>query len=150
MRVRGHDRPHSSAPSTSSSGSGDLGGFIAGRDEVIHYIKHLSRSLIFTASLPPACVGAIDAAMDIIENEPERRHRLWVNTRKMKAGFEALGFNTRTSESPIIPITVGDDMKAFQMCRMLFDEGVFTSPVVSKFYKPRIGSIFWPCSAAAC
>ncbi len=116
---------------TASKSLASIGGFIAGREEVVHYVKHLSRSLIFTASLPPACVGAIDAALDIIEKEPERRHRLWENTRKMKDGFEALGFNTRTSESPIIPITVGEDMKAFQMCRILFDEGVFTSPVVS-------------------
>jgi 7-keto-8-aminopelargonate synthetase-like enzyme len=116
---------------TASKSLASIGGFIAGREEVIHYIKHLSRSLIFTASLPPACVGAIDAALDIIEKEPERRLRLWENTTKMKEGFEALGFNTRTSESPIIPITVGEDMKAFQMCRMLFDEGVFASPVVS-------------------
>jgi len=116
---------------TASKSLASIGGFIAGREEVIHYVKHLSRSLIFTASLPPACVGAIDAALDIIEKEPERRLRLWENTKKMKEGFEALGFNTRTSESPIIPITVGEDMKAFQMCRMLFDEGVFASPVVS-------------------
>ena len=116
---------------TASKSLASIGGFIAGREEVVHYVKHLSRSLIFTASLPPACVGAIDAALDIIDKEPERRHRLWVNTRKMKEGFEALGFNTRTSESPIIPITVGEDMKAFQMCSILFEEGVFTSPVVS-------------------
>ena len=116
---------------TASKSMASIGGFIAGREEVIHYIKHMARSLIFTASLPPACVGAIDAALDIIEDEPERLQQLWENTRKMKDGFEELGFDTGTSASPIIPITVGEDMKAFQMCRMLFDEGVFTSPVVS-------------------
>ena len=116
---------------TASKSLASIGGFIAAREEVIHYIKHLSRSLIFTASLPPACVGAIDAALDIIEKEPERRHRLWENTIKMKEGYEALGFNTGTSESPIIPITVGENIKAFQMWRMLFDEGIFASPVVS-------------------
>lgn len=116
---------------TASKSLASIGGFIASREEVVHYIKHLSRSLIFTASLPPACVAAIDEAMNIVEKEPERRERLWENTRKMKEGYISLGFDTGTSESPIIPITVGDDMKAFQMCRMLFDEGVFTSPVVS-------------------
>ena len=116
---------------TASKSLASIGGFIAGREEVVHYVKHMSRSLIFTASLPPACVGAIDASLDILEKEPERRLRLWENTRKMKAGFEAIGFNTRTSESPIIPITVGEDMKAFQMWRMLYDAGVFASPVVS-------------------
>jgi len=116
---------------TASKSLASIGGFIASREEVIHYIKHLSRSLIFTASLPPANVAAIDASLDLIEQEPERRDILWKNTNKMKEGFEAIGFNTRTSASPIIPITVGEDMKAFQMWRMLFDEGVFASPVVS-------------------
>jgi 8-amino-7-oxononanoate synthase len=116
---------------TASKSLASIGGFIASREEVIHYIKHFARSLIFTASLPPACVGAIDMALDLIEKEPERRTQLWNNVAKMKEGFQSLGFNTGTSESPIIPITVGDDMKAFQMWRMLFDEGVFASPVVS-------------------
>jgi 8-amino-7-oxononanoate synthase len=116
---------------TASKSLASIGGFIASREEVIHYIKHNARSMIFTASLPPACVGAIDAALDIIEAEPERRTKLWENTNKMNEGYKALGFDTGTSESPIIPILVGEDMKAFQMCRMLYDEGVFTSPVVS-------------------
>ncbi|MFH1368151.1 MAG: aminotransferase class I/II-fold pyridoxal phosphate-dependent enzyme [Elusimicrobiota bacterium] len=116
---------------TASKSLASIGGFIASREEVVHYIKHMSRSLIFTASLPPACVAAIDAAMDIIEKEPERRERLWKNTKKMKEAYESLGFDTGTSESPIIPLTVGEDMKAFQMWRMLFDEGIFASPVVS-------------------
>ena len=81
--------------------------------------------------MPPACVGAIDVALDILQDEPERRAKLWENTNKMKEGFQSLGFDTRTSESPIIPITVGEDMKAFQMCAMLFEEGVFASPIVS-------------------
>ncbi|MCX5782097.1 MAG: pyridoxal phosphate-dependent aminotransferase family protein [Elusimicrobia bacterium] len=116
---------------TASKSLASIGGFIASREEVVHYIKHMARSLIFTASLPPACVGAIDCSLDIIQDEPERLQQLWENTKKMKSGFEELGFNTGTSASPIIPITVGEDMKAFQMWRMLFDEGVFTSPVVS-------------------
>ncbi|MDD3065365.1 MAG: pyridoxal phosphate-dependent aminotransferase family protein [Endomicrobiaceae bacterium] len=116
---------------TASKSLASIGGFIASSNEVIEYIKHTARSLIFTASLPPACVGAIDVALDILQQEPERRETLWKNTRKMKEGFQSMGLDTGTSESPIIPITVGDDMKAFQMCRMLFDEGVFTSPVVS-------------------
>lgn len=116
---------------TASKSLASIGGFIASREEVVHYIKHMARSLIFTASLPPANVAAIDASLDIIEKEPERRELLWKNTKKMKEGFESIGFNTRTSNSPIIPIAVGEDMKAFQMWRMLFDEGVFASPVVS-------------------
>jgi 8-amino-7-oxononanoate synthase len=116
---------------TASKSLASIGGFIASREEVVHYIKHHARSLIFTASLPPASVGAIDASLDILEKEPERRHQLWANTRKMKEGFRSLGFDTCCSASPIIPILVGEDMKSFQMWRMLFDEGVFASPVVS-------------------
>ena len=116
---------------TASKSLASIGGFIASTSEVINYIKHTARSLIFTASLPPACVGAIDVALDILQEEPERRAKLWENTNKMKEGFLSLGFDTRTSETPIIPITVGEDIKAFQMCRMLFDEGIFASPIVS-------------------
>lgn len=116
---------------TASKSLASIGGFIASREEVIHYIKHTSRALMFTASLVPAAVAAIDASLDLLEKEPERLRQLWANTRKMKEGFTAIGFDTRTSESPIIPLTVGEDMKAFQMCRMLFEEGVYTSPVVS-------------------
>ena len=116
---------------TASKSLASIGGFIASREEVVHYIKHMARSLIFTASLPPAQVAAIDASLDILEREPERRARLWKITKKMKEGFQSIGFDTRTSESPIIPLTVGEDMKAFQMWRMLFDEGIFASPVVS-------------------
>ncbi|MBN1621643.1 MAG: aminotransferase class I/II-fold pyridoxal phosphate-dependent enzyme [Endomicrobiales bacterium] len=116
---------------TASKSFASIGGFIASREEVIHYIKHFARSLIFTASLPPAQVAAIIASIDLIEKEPERRKKLWENTHKMKEGFEDLGFDTGTSNSPIIPITVGEDMKAFQMWRMLFDEGVFASPVIT-------------------
>ncbi|OGS21480.1 MAG: 8-amino-7-oxononanoate synthase [Elusimicrobia bacterium RIFOXYA2_FULL_39_19] len=116
---------------TASKSLASIGGFIAAREEVIHYIKHFARALIFTASLPPAQVAAIDASLDVMQEEPERREKLWENTHKMLDGFKSLGFNTKDSETPIIPIHVGDDMKAFQMWRMLYDEGVFCSPVVS-------------------
>jgi 8-amino-7-oxononanoate synthase len=116
---------------SASKSLASIGGFIAAREEVIHYIKHFARALIFTASLPPAQVAAIDAALDVMQEEPERRQTLWKNTRKMKREFQSLGFDTRESQTPIIPISVGDDMKAFQMWRMLYDDGVFTSPVVS-------------------
>lgn len=116
---------------TASKSLASIGGFLAAREEVIHYIKHFARALIFTASLPPAQVAAIDASLDVMQEEPERREILWKNTRKMKREFRALGFETHDSSTPIIPIYVGDDLKAFQMWRMLFDDGVFTSPVVS-------------------
>ncbi len=116
---------------TASKSLASIGGFIASNAKVIDYIKHTARPMIFTASLPPACVGAIDAAMDLMVQEPERRIKLMENANKMKAAFQAMGYNTNHSESPIIPLTVGSDITAFKMWRMLFDEGVFASPVVT-------------------
>jgi 8-amino-7-oxononanoate synthase len=116
---------------TASKSMASIGGFIASKVEVIDYIKHNARSIIFTASLPPHCVGAIDAALDLIQQEPERRVKLMDIAKKMKEAFKSLGFNTNNSESPIIPLVVGTDIMAFKMWRMLFDEGVFASPVVT-------------------
>ncbi|MEK6691798.1 MAG: aminotransferase class I/II-fold pyridoxal phosphate-dependent enzyme [Nitrospirota bacterium] len=116
---------------TYSKSLASIGGFIAASEEVIHYVKHISRPLIFSASPPPASVAAVSAAIDIIIAEPERRSRLWENTRKMKKGFGNLGFDTGPSETPIIPVIVGEDQKAFLMGRGLHEEGVFANVAVS-------------------
>ncbi|MEW6410590.1 MAG: aminotransferase class I/II-fold pyridoxal phosphate-dependent enzyme [Nitrospirota bacterium] len=116
---------------TYSKSLASIGGFIAAKEEIIHYIKHVSRPLIFSASPPPASVASVSAAVDIIINEPERRQRLWENTRRMKEGFKSLGFDTGPSETPIIPIIVGEDRKAFMMGKMLHDEGIFANVAVS-------------------
>jgi len=116
---------------TYSKALASIGGFIAAPEEVIHYIKHLARPLIFSASPPPASVAAVSAAIDIIEEEPERRERLWYNTNKMLNGLKALGFDTGVTKSPIIPLIVGDDQRAFTMARMLHDKGVFANVAVS-------------------
>jgi 8-amino-7-oxononanoate synthase len=98
---------------------------------VVHYIKHFARALIFSASPPPASVAAVSAAIDIINNEPERIRRLWKNTHKMLSGFRRLGFQTGPSETPIIPIIVGDNETAFKMVFMLQEDGVFANVAVS-------------------
>jgi 8-amino-7-oxononanoate synthase len=116
---------------TYSKSLASIGGFIVASDPVIHYIKHAARALIFSASPPPASVAAVSAAIDIIEEEPERRERLWHNTKKMMEGFKTLGYNTAQSETPIIPVIVGDDNKAFTMARMLHDKGIFANVAVS-------------------
>lgn len=116
---------------TYSKSLASIGGFISGSADVIHFIKHSARSLIFSASPPPASVAAVSAALDIIENEPERREQLWKNTTKMMEGFKALGFQTGRSETPIIPVIVGDDEKAFVMAMMLQEEGVFANATVT-------------------
>jgi len=113
-----------------------IGGFVAGSEEVISYIKHTGRSMIFSASLPPSLVASVSTALDIIEEQPELRARLWKNTQKMLRGFKGLGFDTGTSETPIIPIIIKDTLKTYQMTKLLFDHGVFVNPVVSPAVPP--------------
>jgi 8-amino-7-oxononanoate synthase len=113
-----------------------IGGFIVASRKVADYVKHLARSLIFSASLAPALVAAVSASLDIIQEEPELRENLWRNTRKMLKGFQELGFDTGTSETPIIPIIIGDQVKTFQMCGLLQEYGVFVNPVVSPAVPP--------------
>ena len=113
-----------------------IGGFIAGSAEVINFVKHVGRSMIFSASLPPALVASVSAALDIIEEQPELRAQLWRNTHKMLRGYKALGYDTGTSETPIVPIIIGDPIKTYQMCRFLFDHGVFVNSVVSPAVPP--------------
>ncbi len=81
--------------------------------------------------MPPAAVAATIAALDIIESEPERRERLWENVKIMKEGFTRLGFNIGNTETPIIPVIIGDDANTFAFWRLLFDNGIFVNPVVS-------------------
>jgi len=116
---------------TYSKSLASIGGFIAGSAEVIHYIKHFARALIFSASPPPASVAAVSAALDIIESEPERIDQLWKNTHKMLKGFRDLGFETGLSETPIIPVIVGESEIAFKAAMMLQEEGVFVNVAIS-------------------
>ncbi|MCF7796338.1 MAG: aminotransferase class I/II-fold pyridoxal phosphate-dependent enzyme [Lentisphaeria bacterium] len=116
---------------TFSKSLAGLGGFIAGDHVVIDYLKHHTRTMIFTASLPPAIVATVMKALEIVQSEPERREKLWKNCRYMKAEFEKMGFDTGASESPIIPIIVGEDRRTFSMWRTLLETGVYTNPVIS-------------------
>ena len=116
---------------TYSKSLASIGGFISGSAEVVHYIKHFARSLIFSASPPPASVAAVSAALDIIESEPERIARLWYNTRKMREGLRVMGYETGPTETPIIPVMVGENETAFKMILMLQEEGVFANVAVS-------------------
>ncbi len=115
---------------TFSKSFASLGGVIAGEEHVIEYIQHHARSLIFSASMPPAAVATVIAALEIIESEPERREQLWKNTHKMKKGLTELGFDTGRSQTPVIPIVVGDMYKALQMWKSLFENGVYTNVVL--------------------
>lgn len=121
---------------TFSKSFASLGGYVVGETDVISYIKHHARALIFSASIPPANAAAALAALDIIESEPERREQLWKNARRMKKEFQNLGFDTGHSETPIVPIVVGEDLDAFRFWKELFDNGVFTNPVISPAVPP--------------
>ena len=113
-----------------------IGGFIAGPSDVVNWIKHLGRSMIFSASLPPSLVASVIAALDIVEEQPELRARLWRNTHKMVRGYKALGYDTGMSETPIIPILIKDTMKTYQMCKLLLENGVFVNAVISPAVPP--------------
>lgn len=115
---------------TFSKSFASLGGFVAGEKKVISYIKHFARSLIFSASITPASVATVLATLEIIQTEPERRERLWKITEKMKSGFQAMGYNTGPTETPIIPVIIGSDELTFMLWKMLRENGVFTNPVI--------------------
>lgn len=116
---------------TFSKSLASLGGFIAADKEVINFIKHNSRSLIFSASMTPASAASVLAALDIMESEPERIKHLWDVTHYAQELFTKAGFNTGKSESPIIPLFIRDDIKALKLTQILLGEGVFVNPVVS-------------------
>jgi 8-amino-7-oxononanoate synthase len=115
---------------TYSKSLASIGGFVVADEDVIHFMKHNSRPLIFSASPPPASVASVIAALDIIDREPERRERLWNTTNKMKKAFQQMGFDTGASETPIIPLVMGEMEQAFMMWKILNDQGVFVNPVV--------------------
>jgi len=117
--------------STFSKSFASLGGFIAGDEPVIHYIKHFARALIFSASIPPSNAAAALAALDVMRSEPERIERLSQIASYMVNAYQALGFNTLGSTTPIIPILIGDTMKTILTWKMLFDSGVFVNPVLN-------------------
>ncbi len=121
---------------TFSKSFASLGGFVAGDAKVIDYIQHTARSLIFSASITPSSAAAVLTALDIIEAEPERREHLWRNARRMQREFRELGFNIGHTATPIVPIVVGEDLDTFAFWKELFDQGVFTNPVISPAVPP--------------
>lgn len=116
---------------TFSKSLASLGGFIASDKDTINYIKHNSRTLIFSASMTPASAASVLAALDIMESEPERTQRLWDVSNYALRSFKAAGFDTGKSESPIIPLFIRDDIKALKLTQILLGDGVFVNPVVS-------------------
>lgn len=122
--------------STFSKSFASLGGFIAGQADVISYVKHHARSVIFSASIPPSNTAAALAALHVMKEEPERPARVLANAEKMRKGFRSLGFDIGASVTPVVPIIIGDNDLTFLMWKTLFDEGVFVNPVISPAVAP--------------
>ncbi|MBI5252026.1 MAG: pyridoxal phosphate-dependent aminotransferase family protein [Desulfomonile tiedjei] len=116
---------------TFSKSLASLGGFIAGDERVISFIKHHSRALIFSASMPPSAIATVQAALEVIETEPEIRQNLWRNTVFFREQLLAAGFNTGPTETPIVPVIVGDDFRTLVLWKRLFEEGLFTNCVLA-------------------
>jgi 7-keto-8-aminopelargonate synthetase-like enzyme len=116
---------------TFSKSFASIGGFLAGDADIINYVQHTARSLIFSASIPPANAATALAALRVMRREPERVDRLEEIGKYMCKGFQGLGFNTGDSESPIIPIIIGDNMKTFMFWKALLDAGVYVNAVIA-------------------
>jgi 8-amino-7-oxononanoate synthase len=116
---------------TFSKSFASIGGFIAGDEKILHYIQHQARSLIFSASLPAPNVMTVMAALDIMESEQQHVEQLWDNGNKMLEGLRGLGFNTGNTQTPIIPVIIGENEPTFLTWRLLFERGLYTNPVVS-------------------
>jgi len=121
---------------TFSKSLASIGGFVAGSRNVINFLRHTCRPLIFTASLPPANTAGVLAALEVLQQEPERREQLWANTRRLHAGFRQLGFDIGPTETPIVPVLIGPLDTTFLFWRKLYDAGVFTNPVAPPAVPP--------------
>ncbi len=122
---------------TFSKAFASIGGFIAGSADVIHYIQHHARSLIFSAALPASNAAAVLAALDIIETEPQHVERVWNNANYMRKGLQELGYNIGASTTPIIPVIIGEQYLTGITWAALIEQGVYTNPVVPPATPPN-------------
>lgn len=122
---------------TFSKSFASLGGFIATDKSITNYLRHHTRSYIFTASITPAATAAANAALDIIISEPERQKHLWDLTNFALENFRNMGCEIGNTSTPIIPLFIRDDYKTFHVTRDLLDEGVFVNPVVTPAVAPH-------------
>ena len=115
---------------TLSKALGSFGGFIAGSSDLCNWLSQRERSYILSTSPPPSICAASMAAIDVIENNPQLVTRLWSNAEQFRSGLQEMGFNTGISETPIIPVIIGEAALAVEMSRKLFEEGVFAQSIV--------------------
>jgi len=116
---------------TFSKSFASIGGVLSGNKEAIDFVKHTARSFMFSASMPPSAVATVSACIDVIESDNEIHKNLWRNVDFIQKGFKEIGFYTYNSATPIVPIFIGDDLKAMQVTNFLSDNGVFATPVVA-------------------
>ncbi len=121
---------------TFSKSFATIGGFIVGEKKVITFIRHQARALIFSASIPPPAAATVLAALEIIKQEPERRKKLWHNTNKMLKGLKEIGYDIGSSETPIIPLMIGDDTKTINFWHELYENGIFANPIIPPAVPP--------------
>ncbi len=115
---------------TFSKSFASIGGYVAAEESVIHYMRHHARSLIFSASMPPYAVATVQKCLDLVKEEPWRRQRVNEISDRMRREFKRMGYDTTTSETPIVPVIIGTLEDTFVFWKRLFEEGVFTNPVV--------------------
>ena len=115
---------------TFSKSFSSIGGFISGPAEIIEFLRHSARSFIFSASMPPSAVATVSACIDIVQQDNDLFEKLWENVRFIREGFKEIGLYTYNSQTPIIPIFVGDDFKALEVTKFCADHGIFTTPVL--------------------
>ena len=132
---------------TFSKSLASIGGFLAGEEDVIFWIKHQARAMVFSAALPPAACATVLKCLEIIRDEPERRTRLLANAARMRGGLANMGYDVGNSETPVVPVVVGDDGVCFHLWKALFDRGVFTNPVVSPATPPGRALLRVSCMA---
>ena len=116
---------------TFSKSLASIGGFVAADNDTINYLKHNARSLIFSASIAPANAASVIAAIDLIQQEPERIEKLWINTYYAMDRLNAAGFDIGHTVTPIIPIYIRDNAKTFMLTKMLLEQGIFVNPIVT-------------------
>jgi len=122
---------------TFSKSFASLGGVVVGDAVVIDYVKHHARALMFSASMPPSNVAAVSAALQVMKDEPERCGRVMAIGEKMRQGFQALGYSTGASQTPIVPIFIGEEQKTLGFWRALFDAGIYVNPVLPPAVPPN-------------
>jgi 8-amino-7-oxononanoate synthase len=122
---------------TFSKSLASIGGFVAGDKDVLEYIQHFSRTMIFSAAISAGNAAAALAALGIIETEPERMEQLMKNTIWLLDEFKSMGFNTGNSTTPIIPLIIGDNEKCWMFWKLLFDANIFINPVISPAVEPE-------------